>query len=153
MNDVATPRRRARAMLVRALYQAEVNADALASAWAEVGAEDRLPSEAQTYADALAGVLQERASEIDATIRRALEHWSFERLGATDRGVLRLGTAELLAMRGTPARVVLDEAVTLARTYGREESGPFVNGVLDRVARQLRPGELEESAELPGRPQ
>ena len=50
--------------------------------------------------------------------------------------------AELLARPGTPARVVLDEAVEIARRYGSAESGGFVNGVLDRVARRLRPGEL-----------
>jgi N utilization substance protein B len=50
--------------------------------------------------------------------------------------------AELLARPGTPARVVLDEAIEIARKYGQEESGPFVNGVLDPIARALRPREL-----------
>ncbi|HVP14062.1 MAG TPA: transcription antitermination factor NusB, partial [Terriglobales bacterium] len=51
--------------------------------------------------------------------------------------------AELLARPGTPAPIVLDEAIEIARRYGSEESGAFVNGVLDQVARRLRPGELE----------
>jgi N utilization substance protein B len=73
-----------------------------------------------------------------------------ERLAATDRSVLRLATAELLHLPGTPARVLIDEAVAIARKYGREESGRFVNGVLDRLARDTRPGELDDvNAALP----
>jgi N utilization substance protein B len=56
--------------------------------------------------------------------------------------VLRAAVAELLAHPGTPARVVLDEAIEIARRYGSVESGRFVNGVLDRIARRLRPGEF-----------
>jgi len=142
------PRRRAREMLLRALYQSEVNGDPIDASWREVSDEERLPSETQAYAEDVRVVLADRLNEVDAVVRRHLEHWSLERLGATDRGVLRLATAELLAMRGTPARVVLDEAVDIARRYGRDESGDFVNGVLDRVARELRPGELESEARV-----
>jgi N utilization substance protein B len=142
------PRRRARELLLRVLYQSEVAGDPLATTWSDVAAEERLPSETETYANDLCAVLSERASEVDALVRRHLDNWSLERLGATDRGVLRLATAELLVMRGTPARVVLDEAVDIARKYGRDESGDFVNGVLDRVARELRPGELESEARV-----
>jgi N utilization substance protein B len=64
------------------------------------------------------------------------------RLAATDRAVLRVSVAELLARAGSPARVVLDEAIDIARTFGSAESGRFVNGVLDRAARRLRPAEF-----------
>ncbi|HKA24762.1 MAG TPA: transcription antitermination factor NusB [Candidatus Eisenbacteria bacterium] len=142
------PRRRAREILLRVLYQSEIAGDPLDKTWREVAEEEHLPSEARAYADDLCAVLDGRLAEVDAALRRHLEHWSLERLGATDRGVLRLATAELLVMRGTPAKVVLDEAVDIARKYGRDESGDFVNGVLDRVARELRPGELESEARL-----
>lgn len=142
------PRRRAREILLRVLYQSEVCGDPLESTWKDVASEEHLPSETETYAKDLCSILSERASEVDALVRRHLDNWSLERLGATDRGVLRLATAELLAMHGTPAKVVLDEAVDIARKYGRDESGDFVNGVLDRVARELRPGELESEARV-----
>ena len=142
------PRRRARELLLRVLYQSEVTGDPLSATWTDVAAEERLPSETETYARDLCSVLGDRLSEVDALVRRHLDNWSLERLGATDRGVLRLATAELLVMRGTPARVVLDEAVDIARKFGRDESGDFVNGVLDRVARELRPGELESEARV-----
>jgi N utilization substance protein B len=139
-------RRRGREALLRALYQADVCGDALAVTWEAAAAEERLPSEALAYAADVCRAVQERGAEVDAALRRQLEHWSFERLGAIDRAVLRLAAAELVVMRGTPARVVLDEAVAIAQRFGGAESGPFVNGLLDRLARELRPGELEEAA-------
>ena len=144
-------RRRGREALLRALYQADICGDALAATWEAAAAAERLPSEALAYAADLCRAVQERGAETDAAVRRHLEHWSFERLSAIDRAVLRLAAAELTVMRGTPARVVLDEAVALAQKFGGAESGPFVNGLLDRLARQLRPGELEEGAAA-GRP-
>jgi N utilization substance protein B len=68
--------------------------------------------------------------------------WSLPRLAATDRAVLRIGVAELLARPGSPARVVLDESIDMASHYGSDGSGGFVNGVLDKVARTLRPDEF-----------
>jgi N utilization substance protein B len=56
--------------------------------------------------------------------------------------VLRIAAAELIGRPGTPARVILDEAIEIARRYGSEESARFVNGVLDHVARAVRPGEV-----------
>jgi N utilization substance protein B len=87
-------------------------------------------------------LLEARVAEVDAVLALACAHWPLERLAATDRAVLRVAVAELMARPGTPARVVLDEAIDLARRYGSAESGGFVNGVLDQVVRRLRPEEL-----------
>ena len=138
------PRRRGRELVFRLLYQADLTRDSVAETWKTIQGDERLPEEAREYVEALVAVLEEGLPPLDEAIRQAIQHWKFERLAATDRGVLRLAVAELLHMPGTPARVILDEAVAIARKYGREESGGFVNGVLDRIARTLRPGELEE---------
>lgn len=151
MKPAPSSRRRARELLFRVLFQSEACGDPVSATWGSVESEEHLPEDARAYAVELSRHLDERLPEVDAVVRRHLEHWSFERLMATDRGVLRLATAELLHMRGTPARVILDEAVDIARKFGQSGSGPFVNGVLDRVARELRPGELEEEAEVDGR--
>jgi N utilization substance protein B len=79
------------------------------------------------------GVAGER-DELDRVIGRASEHWRIERMTRVDRNVLRLGTWEILRRDDVPRAVVLDEAVELAKRFGSEESGAFVNGVLDRVA-------------------
>jgi len=83
-----------------------------------------------------------RGDEIDGLLRAAAQHWSLERLSGTDRAVLRAAVAELVSRQGTPARVVIDEAIEIAKAYGSEESGRFVNAVLDRIARELRPAEF-----------
>jgi N utilization substance protein B len=144
------PRRRGRELVFRLLYQADLTRDSVEETWKQIQGEERLPDEAREYVDALVQAIEEGLPPLDAAIQQATQHWKFERLAATDRGVLRLAVAELMHMPGTPARVVLDEAVAIARKFGREESGRFVNGVLDRVARTLRPGELEEAPAATG---
>ena len=71
--------------------------------------------------------------EIDAMITEHSENWSVERLPATDRAVLRLSVYELKYM-DTPRKVVLNEAIELAKEYGTENSGRFVNGLLDKIS-------------------
>jgi N utilization substance protein B len=141
------PRRRGRELVFRMLYKAELTHDSIAALWQGARAAERLPGEADEYVDALVGALEEDLPELDRRIGLALERWNFERLAATDRSVLRLAMAELVHLPGTPARVLIDEAVAIARKYGREESGKFVNGVLDRLARDSRPGELDEATD------
>jgi N utilization substance protein B len=143
MMTSSSPRRLARERIAKCLYQTEVCEDPLWETWENLDERRELPSDAKHYADELCRVLSERQPEIDALLRPHVKNWSFDRLGLIDREVMRLATAELLVMQGTPARVILDEAVDIAGKFGGEESGKFVNGILDQLARQLRPGELE----------
>ena len=69
--------------------------------------------------------------ELDELVGRTADNWSLERMAATDRNVLRLGAYEIL-YTDTPDRVAINEAVELAKRYGRNQSAPFVNGILDR---------------------
>ena len=71
----------------------------------------------------------------------AATNWRFERIAAVDRTILRLGTYELMKEGETPAAVVIDEAVELAKRFGEAESHAFVNGVLDAIRRKVRDGE------------
>ena len=141
------PRRRGRELVFRLIYQADLTHDGIAALWQAAKGDERLPEEAREYVEALVGVLEDGLPDLDRRIEGALERWNLARLAVTDRSVLRLATAEFAHLPGTPARVILDEAIAIARKYGREESGKFVNGVLDRLARELRPGELEEAPE------
>jgi N utilization substance protein B len=137
-----TARRRAREVAFRVIFQADVAADSYADAWAKRQREERLGADSRELVGDVLEILGARAGEVDAILREAAEHWSLERLAATDRAVLRAAVAELLGRQGTPARVVLDEAIDIAKRFGSVESGRFVNGVLDRVARRLRPAEF-----------
>jgi len=137
-------RRRAREVAFRVAYQADIAGDDYAAAWRlRREAEDRLTADQLELVEDVVGALVARGAEVDEALRGSLgERWTLARLAATDRAVLRVALAELLARPGSPARVVLDEAIEIARTYGSEESGAFVNGVLDHAARALRPAEF-----------
>jgi len=84
--------------------------------------------------DLLAGVRRNRPA-LDQLLAGAAANWSLARMAATDRNALRLGAYEILHTQ-TPARVAINEAIELARRFGSEQSGQFVNGILDRLLRE-----------------
>ena len=137
-------RRRAREVAFRVAYQADLAGDAYPLAWKlRREHEEQLSDDQVGLIEDVIGALEARGPEIDTELQTAMEgRWAITRLAATDRAVLRVSVAELLARPGSPARVVLDEAIEIARTFGSDESGRFVNGVLDRAARRLRPAEF-----------
>ena len=98
--------------------------------------------EAKQMAERLARGASAQAEALDGQIAEAATHWRLDRIAAVDRTILRLGAYELAAERQTPAAVVLDEAVELAKRFGEEDSPSFVNGVLDAIRRRVR-GEAE----------
>ncbi len=81
-----------------------------------------------------------RIEAIDETISRHSENWSVDRMAVIDRNVLRLAVFELTCSEETPFKVVIDEAVELSKRYGGEESGTFVNGILDNVVKTGKNG-------------
>jgi N utilization substance protein B len=93
--------------------------------------------EGRAYADALVRGIAENLADVDERISGASQNWRVERMSRVDRNVLRIGTFELLESRELPAAVILDEAIELAKRFGSEDSGKFVNGVLERIKRNL----------------
>lgn len=144
MSPATGARRRAREVAFRVAYQADIAGDAYPVAWGlRREQEEKLTQDQLQLVEDVVAALETRGGEVDEQLQRALaERWPLARLAATDRAVLRVAIAELLTRPGSPARVVLDEAIEIARTYGSEESGGFVNGVLDQAARRLRPAEF-----------
>jgi transcription antitermination protein NusB len=92
------------------------------------------------YTVELASGVERRLQEIDERIGAAAERWSIDRMPLVDRNLLRLATYELLASPEVPTAVILNEAVELANLLSTEDSSRFVNGVLGRIARDVRPG-------------
>ena len=126
--------REAALKMLFALEASQTDLDtAIALFWREFGGDP----ETRPYADeSVRGVLEEREA-LDEIIRVASENWRIERMTRVDRNVLRLGTWELKHRTDVPRAVVLDEAIELAKRYGSEESGAFVNGVLNQIADNL----------------
>jgi len=113
-----------------------------------VAANFDLPEGARAFAKQLvAGVMAHRDA-LDARIAEHAKHWRLTRMAAVDRNVLRLAVYEL-EHGDPPANVILDEAVELARRFGDDPSPAFVNGVLDAVARSVRPGEMKDASRRP----
>ena len=85
------------------------------------------------YARTLVEGTLEHLEEIDELVRLQAEHWRLERMPAVDRNILRLAVFEFLYETDVPKLVVLDEAIELAKSFGTDQSGRFVNGVLDGI--------------------
>src|SRR5947199_7639250 len=136
-----TRRSRAREVALQLLFQRDHNPD-LPRPVLEQFAHDRLPDRTTIpFALALYDGTAARLAEIDAKLTAAAENWRLPRMPAVDRNVLPLGAYELLHTPATPAAVVLNEAIELARRFGKADSPAFVNGVLDRISRAARSGE------------
>ncbi len=71
--------------------------------------------------------------QLDALLRKASEHWRLERMSMVDRNVLRIALYEVLFLKDIPPKVSIDEAVELGKKFGTEESGAFINGILDSI--------------------
>lgn len=126
-------RRQAREAALQILYIADVAKmppeDAARMIWAGV----ELPEKAREFADGLARGASEQKPEIDRVIVKYAENWELSRMAAVDRNILRLAAFELLHHLDTPISVVIDEAVEIAKSFSTQDSGKFVNGILDKV--------------------
>lgn len=94
-------------------------------------------AEGRPYADSLVRGICSHKEQVDSRIETASENWRLERMTAVDRNLLRLGTYELEFSDDVPRAVAIDEAVEIAKRFGTEESSKFINGVLERVAKDL----------------
>jgi len=99
------------------------------------------PAAPDAYAVQLVRGVEEHHADVDELLRKFSEHWALERMPAVDRAVLRLGAFELGWAPDMPTAVVISEAVELAKQYSTKDSGRFVNGLLSRIAEELRPSE------------
>lgn len=125
-------RTRAREVALQVLYQDDLNpADPSADETRFVSGRLQAPELIEFARSLVAGVRRNRG-ELDHLLSQTADHWSLERMAATDRNVLRLGAFEIL-YADTPGRVAINEAVELAKRFGSRQSAQFVNGILDRL--------------------
>lgn len=97
-----------------------------------------LPVAADAMATELVEGVDEHIEDIDRLIRKFSRTWTIERMPVIDRSVLRIAIYELLARPEVPVPVIIDEAVELAKSYGTDDSGKFVNGMLSAIAANVR---------------
>jgi N utilization substance protein B len=134
-------RRKARELALQLLYELDLRGDgdveqAAAEFWLRQAA---LPEEVRSYADTVVRGTKAHQGKIDELIARFAERWDLERMAVVDRNILRAGVFELLWSAEVPPKVAINEALDIARKFSTEESTRFINGVLDRIRRELSP--------------
>ncbi len=124
------------------LYQWEVGrattADVLETFWLhEQPGAGAIADDLKSFAERLAVGVTSTVGDLDPVITDAAEHWRLERMNVMDRLILRLAIYEFLHESDTPGRVIINEALELARTFSGDDSVRFINGILDAVRRRL----------------
>ncbi len=133
-------RRKAREAALQALYKADVSESGDIQGLdlscyledIETGKESRL------YGERILNDLSKSLAEVDGVIGRVSTNWSLARMNVIDRSVLRLAVAEFINEKDVPMKVVIDEAIELAKSYGTDDSPSFVNAVLDKAVKDLK---------------
>jgi N utilization substance protein B len=97
------------------------------------------------------GVLKYRA-DLDALIERFSENWSLSRMSGIDRNLMRIAVFEIVCCRDIPAKVSINEAVDIGKKFGSEESGAFINGIVDSIRAALEKGDIPASISTPEEP-
>ncbi len=97
------------------------------------------------------GVLKYK-TDLDALIERFSENWSLSRMSGIDRNLMRIAVFEILCCRDIPAKVSINEAVDIGKKFGSEESGAFINGIVDGIRAALDKGEIQTSIFVPEEP-
>jgi transcription antitermination protein NusB len=130
-------RRKGREAALKILYSLDMNRESGSESCEGILDWGKLSEDSRVFVKDLVGETVHRLEMIDELITRASLKWEIQRMAAVDRNVLRLAVSELTAGKGTPVRVVIDEAIEIAKKFGGEESGTFVNGILDRIRHDL----------------
>jgi N utilization substance protein B len=126
-------------MALQFLYQLDVSGATPVDAEREFWSRHPVDPEARAFADELVRGTKDKQSKVDALIRQFAEHWDLDRMALVDRNILRLAVYELLLPSAVPPKVAINEAIEIAKKFGTQESSRFINGVLDRIAKELRP--------------
>ncbi len=101
--------------------------------WADTGEQD---SDTKTFAEDIISGTIKNLKEIDPLIQKTAEKWNISRMASIDRNILRFATYELLFRKDIPAAVTINEALEIAKKYSTLESAPFINGILDKIAKE-----------------
>lgn len=135
-------RRKARRALVQAVFQWQMSGNSITSVKRDFSEGDSLKKADQEFFAEMLTLVATHAKELDASYAAKLDR-DVDKLDQVERAILRLASAEFSHRVDVPYRVVIDEYVELAKTFGAQDSHKYINGVLDVLAGELRPVEVE----------
>ena len=130
-------RRRSREFALQVLYQLEITKQDALRTLAQFQEHFSEGVERDDFVERLVLGVAEHRKEIDRLIERYSENWRLDRMNAIDRNILRMAVFELLHCEDIPPKVTLNEAIDLGKRYGTDESGSFINGILDRIQNEV----------------
>jgi N utilization substance protein B len=138
-DGVSKNRRKSRELALQTLYACEVGTT---NDWHEVLDQitetHACSSETKLYALELVKQVNDHMEDIDSMIKERAANWDLKRMAAIDRNIIRLSVAELRFFPFVPVKVVIDEAVELAKIFGTDDSGKFVNGIIDSIYKKMK---------------
>ncbi|MBN2283618.1 MAG: transcription antitermination factor NusB [Deltaproteobacteria bacterium] len=133
-------RRKAREVALQVLYQVDVSRidpeEAIELYWMNFDVAENV----RDFASELIRGTRNHIREIDGLIKSCSEHWSLDRMARVDKNILRMAVFELLYCEDIPPKATLNEAIDLGKEYGSENSGSFINGILDAIYSKLKVG-------------
>ena len=126
-------RRTARELALKFLYQTEFNSESPDLELNPFCERANVSEEVHNFTQALIKKLLLHEKEVDELLKKVSTHWAPARMSVIDKNIIRLGICELLFDSTTPPKVVINEAVEIAKKFGTEESPHFINGILDKI--------------------
>ena len=129
-------RRAARELALKFLYQSEFNPDDGEAQMEQFCERADIHHEITEFMKVLVDKVFSQSEEVDIQLKKFSDHWALDRMSMIDRNILRLGISELLFGASTPPKVVINEAVEIAKKFGSEDSPDFINGILDKVFKE-----------------
>lgn len=143
-NKRSDARSRGRELAVQRLYSFEQNKYIDDGMLLPFDATEGMDNESIEFAGTLQTGFAKERTAVDAAVDKRLENWTIHRLAVADRAILRLGAYEIIYCADTPPKVTINEYIELAKKYGSEAKTPkLVNAVLDKIARDHRPGTVK----------
>lgn len=130
-------RRSSRELALKFLYQTELNRGNIDEQMKLFLERNSSQDEVEAFMKKLVRSILKQIKEIDEIIQKFSDNWMLDRMAVIDRNVLRMGTCELLFNFSTPPKVVINEAVDIAKKYGNEDSPEFINGILDKIYKEV----------------
>jgi N utilization substance protein B len=133
-------RRFSRELVIQFLYLTEMNEgeieDQLKTFWENNSCKEE---DVRSFTEDILNDIFDHKKEIDTRLEKYSDNWTLSRMAVIDRNLLRMAASELMYSKNVPPKVAIDEAVEIAKKFGTADSPNFINGVLDRILKELKP--------------
>ena len=132
-------RRLSRELAIQFLYLTDMNEGDRFNQLSQFWEDHSPPTEVQSFTEEILNHIFDHQEDIDAQLEKYSDNWTLSRMTVIDRNLLRMAASEILYSKNVPPKVAIDEAVEIAKKFGSEDSPNFINGILDRILKELKP--------------